>query len=107
MQDHVLQAFARKTGLSHDQAKQEIIRRFAAYATGKDFNLDRQFYATLTDMMQNPDTQQMKVTADFSFKENQKTNMRDLFDMNFLDFFKIMNQGDLQIVTVKNNNKNQ
>lgn len=92
-----LQERATHLHMSQAQVMERILQSLKASEQGKDFNLDYQFYQNLAKVIQGSH-QQIKVTLDFP----QGEVINNFMTLNFLDLFKLANQGNMQIVAVHN-----
>lgn len=89
---------AQSSGKSEKQVFDETLAKFSEFAKGKDFELDRQLYTALTDILLNP-KHMMQLSIIFDTPERINT----LLNMNFLDFFKLINQNNMTITALPKN----
>lgn len=89
---------AKSSGQSESQVYNDTLRKFIDFSKGKDFELDRQLYTALADILQNP-THMMRLSIAFDTPERVNT----LLNMNFLDFFKLINQNNMTITAIPKN----
>lgn len=89
---------AKTSGKTEKQIYDETLVKFSEFAKGKDFELDRQLYTALTDILLNP-KHMMKLAIAFETPERINT----LLNMNFLDFFKLINQNNMTITATSKN----
>lgn len=96
LKERFLEERSKKFNLSQSETERKILYNLESSQQGKDFSLDYQFYHSLAHIIQDPQ-QQIKVSVDFSKGET----LYKLFGSDFLDFFKLVNQGNMQIMSVK------
>ncbi|MDI2091831.1 hypothetical protein [Commensalibacter oyaizuii] len=98
LKDHLFSVISASSDQPKWRILQDTLKKFDSYAVGKDFELDRQFYKTLADILRNPDNM-MQLSLVFATSEQ----INNLLNMNFLDFFKLINQNNMSIVAVRKN----
>ncbi len=94
---HFLKERSDKLQISQSEAQNNILHNLDSSEQGKDFNLDYQFYKSLAQSVKDPN-RKIKVAFDFP----QKVSLEHFVNSNFLELFKLANQGNMQITAIKN-----
>lgn len=91
---HIFHTRAEQTGETQQQVGQAIQSMLEQSSKGKDFDLDRQFYTALSEVLMQPSRSiQINVSPPTPIK------IRDLTTLNFIELFKLANQINMTIKT--------
>lgn len=98
LKKRIFSILAKTSGQTEKQVYDDTLRKFIDFSKGKDFELDRQLYTALADILQNP-KHMMRLSIVFDTSERVNT----LLNMNFIEFFKLINQNNMTITAVSKN----
>ncbi|MDI2111953.1 hypothetical protein [Commensalibacter nepenthis] len=98
LKNRIFTILAQNTKQTTSQVYADTLDKFIEFSKGKDFELDRQLYTTLADILQYP---KHMMHLSIMFETPERVN--SLLNMNFLDFFKLINQNNMTITAIPKN----
>ncbi|CAI3943478.1 unnamed protein product [Commensalibacter communis] len=98
LKNRIFLILAHNTQQTEKQVYTDTLNKFIEFSKGKDFELDRQLYTALADILQHRN-HMMQLSIVFETPER----VNSLLNMNFLDFFKLINQNNMTITAIPKN----